>query len=76
MSGKMSFFSVNVSDQELRNPLLSGATSWTTIVQLPAALWPSKAPRACSGRKLPVKGADPVVIEVVASSSMIVPVKF
>jgi hypothetical protein len=38
-------------------------------VQVPLAALPSSVARLPSGRKLPVKGALPLVIEVAASSS-------
>ena len=64
--------SVSVSPQPLRVPVSYSAASQTRSVQLPLGSLPSKSLSEPSGRNLPVKGAEPAVMEVAASSSKMV----
>ena len=63
-------------DQLLSVPVLCFVSSVISSFQVPCTCFPSTADRFPSGRNVPVNGAVPRVIDVVASSSRTVFVKF
>src|SRR5262245_3677475 len=66
---------VTSSDQATRVPCTPVVSSITCRVQVPAIRLPVKALSAWAGRKVPVKGAVPALMDVAALSSKVVPLK-
>jgi hypothetical protein len=64
-----------LSDQLCSVPVFLRVSSVISRVQVPAAVWPSKAVNERCGLNRPLKGAAPLEMGVAASSSRIVPVK-
>ena len=64
------------SDQLLSVATDPVPTFVTSSVHVPLGFWPLKLANEPSGRKEPVKGAAAAAIDVLASSSSLVPVKF
>jgi hypothetical protein len=60
---------VTTIDQKLTVPVSSAALSTTKSFHVPLTGAPSRLASRCSGLNVPVKGAVPSTIDVVASSS-------
>ena len=62
-------------DQHMKTSCIAGERVWILSLQVPLAAVPDlplNLESGCSGRKLPTKGADPLVIKLATESSKVV----